>query len=594
MSTQNTQSTPSTPGFFTRKKIIWTIIILAVVGGIWYLAAKGKNTTANIQTAIVSRQDLKQTVLTTGQVVSSINLNLSFQGSGIVNQVNVAAGSQVKAGDVLAVLNQANAQAALTSAQGSLAQAQANYKKLLAGATSDQINVSQKAVNSAQVAYTNAVSQLTTVQQSTAAAVSQAEKTLADLQSPTTQLDNKRSAIVVTISNQLTSIQSSLDKENQILNDNNLKDTFSASDHTSLVNFKNTYSQVQPFLNTANLSLAAAQGYKSDANISQAVNDALNALNQSVTVLNYCYSALLSSMTSSNFTQTQLDAYTTAINGFLTSQNSGISTIKSAQQALSDALTAAANAVTNANLAATQQVTSAQNQINSAHAALQQAQATLAQLQSKAQPADIDSAQAQILSAQGQVDAAAANLNNTILKAPTDGTITQVDTKVGEQANAMQEVMVIQNINSLHAEAYVSEANVAYLQVGQSVDYTFDALGPDHHFSGKILTINPASTVISGVVDYLVKADFPNIPDIKPGMTANMTILMASKNNVLAIASSAIINQNGQQYVRVVDDMTKKTYHQAPVQIGLQADGGLDEITSGLSEGETIVTYIKP
>jgi len=580
--------------FFTKKKIIWTIIIVVAVAGIWYLVAKGKNPGANIQTAAVTRQNLNQTVLTTGQVVSAVNLNLSFQASGVVSQVNVAAGTQVKAGDVLAVLNQANAQASLVSAQGALNQARANYQKIAAGATPDQINVSQKAVNSAQVSYASAVSQLANVQQSSAAAISQAQNTLADLTSPTTQSDNKRSAIVVTISNQLSSVQSAISQETQILNDNNLRPTFSVTDSNSLTNFKSAYGQVSTLLNTAQASLAAAQAYKSDTNISQAVSDATAALNQSVASLNYCFSALQNSVVSGIFTQAQLDSYKSSVSVLLTSQNTGLSSIRSAQQALSDALTAAQNAVTNAQLSATQQITAAQNQINSASAALQQAQATLAQLQSKAQPADINAALAQIQSAQGQVDAASANVSNTILKAPTDGTITQVDTKVGQQATAMQEVFVIQDINALHAEAYVSEADVANLQVGQPVDYTFDALGPDRHFSGKILTINPASTVISGVVDYLVKADFPNIPDIKPGMTANMTVLVATRTNVLAVSSSAIINQNGQQFVRVIDDAKKKTYHQVQVTTGLQADGGLVEILSGLSEGQTIVTYIKP
>ena len=274
---------------FTRKKIIWTIIILAIIAGVWYLIAKGKNTNTNIQTATVSRQNLKQTVLTTGQVVSAVNLNLSFQGSGVVNQINVQAGSPVKAGDVLAILNQANAQASFVSAQGGLAQAQANYKKVLAGATSDQINVSQKAVDSAQVAYNNAVSQLATIEQSTAATISQAETNLADLQSPTTQLDNKRSAIIITISNQLSAIQSALDSETQILNDNNLKDTFSVTNSGILINLRNAYSQVQPALNTANLSLATAQAYKSDANIAQAVTDAINALNKNIISLNYYF-----------------------------------------------------------------------------------------------------------------------------------------------------------------------------------------------------------------------------------------------------------------------------------------------------------------
>ena len=140
----------------------------------------------------------------------------------------------------------------------------------------------------------------------------------------------------------------------------------------------------------------------------------------------------------------------------------------------------------------------------------------------------------------------------------------------------------------------MSEANIATLQVGQPIDYTFDALGPDQHFAGKVLTVNPASTVISGVVDYLVKGSFENVPGIKPGMTANMTILVAKKDNALAVPSTAIINKDNNQYVRVVDNPKTKSYHQVQVQTGLQADGGMVEITSGLNEGQEIVTYVKP
>jgi multidrug efflux pump subunit AcrA (membrane-fusion protein) len=68
---------------------------------------------------------------------------------------------------------------------------------------------------------------------------------------------------------------------------------------------------------------------------------------------------------------------------------------------------------------------------------------------------------------------------------------------------------------------------------------------------------------------------------------------VAQKNDVLAVLSSALINQNDKQYVRLIDDPDKKTYHQVEVQTGLQADGGLVEITSGLSEGQSIVIFIK-
>lgn len=580
--------------FFTRKKIIWSIIIIIVAAAVWYFIAKGKDVSGNVQTAVVISQNLKQTVLTTGQVVSATNLNLSFQGSGVVKELKVKAGDKVKADDVLATLNQGNAAAALVSAEGALAQANANYQRVLAGATIEQIRVSQESVNAAQVSYNNAKAQLLTVQQSTAATISQAEKTLADLQSPIATSDNKRSAILSVISAQLASIKSALDQQNQILNDNNLKNSFGVTDASARENFKNTVIQIQPLLNTANASLSTAMAYKSDANIDAAVNDALNLLNSNISSLNYCFVALVNSVPSNVFSQAQLDAYKAAINAALASENPGTTSIRSARQALSDAITSTQNAVTNARLAQAQQISSAQNQINSAQASLQQAQANLAQQTAHAKPADINIARAQILSAQGQVESARANLNNLVIKAPVEGTITQVNIKVGEQANAMQQVMVLQDISSLHTEAYVSEANVASITIGQIVDYTFDALGPDKHFDGKILTIDPASTVNSGVVNYLVKAYLPVIPEIKPGMTVNMTILVASRDNALAVPSSAVINTGTQHFVRIIDDPKKNTYHQVEVNAGLQADGGLIEISSGLEAGQTIVTYIKP
>ncbi len=580
--------------FFTRKKIIWSVIIILVAAAIWYFVAKGKNPAANIQTAVLSTQNIEQTVLTTGQVVSATDLNLSFQGSGVVKQIMITSGAKVKAGDVLATLNQDNASAALISAQGSLAQANANYQRVLAGASAESIKVAQEAVNAAQVSYDNNKNQLATIQQSTAATISQAQKTLADLQSPTSTSDNKRSAILSVISAQLVSVKNALDQQNQILNDNNLKNSFGITDTNSRENFKNSITLVQPLLNQANASLATAQTYKSDANIDTAVNDALNALNSNLTSLNYCFISLVNSVPSSSFSQAQLDAYKATINAALASENPGATSIRSARQALSDALTAAQNAVTNAQLAQTQQLSAAQNQINSAQASLQQAKANLAQQSAKAKPADINVALAQILSAKGQVEAAQANFNNLVIKAPVDGTITQINTKVGEQASAMKEVMILQDISSLHTEAYVSEANVASIKIGQSVDYTFDALGPDNHYAGKILTIDPASTVISGVVDYLVKAELPQIAEIKPGMTVNMTILVATKENVLAVPSAAVINTGEKHFVRVVDDAKTAAYHQVEVQTGLSADGGLVEIISGLSAGQTIVTYVKP
>jgi len=217
----------------------------------------------------------------------------------------------------------------------------------------------------------------------------------------------------------------------------------------------------------------------------------------------------------------------------------------------------------------------------------------LEKTQARARPADVNVAKAAILSAQGQVAAAEATIANATLRAPASGMITSVNVKLGELAVAQKEVMILQDVNNLHVEADISEANIAQVRVGQEIDVTFDALGPDRHFTAKVQIINPASTIISGVVNFKVTASLDKVAEIKPGMTANLIILVDKKNQVLAVPSRAIINQDSKQYARLVDDPQQKTYHQVEVRTGLEADGGLTEIISGLNEGQEIVVYIK-
>jgi len=142
--------------------------------------------------------------------------------------------------------------------------------------------------------------------------------------------------------------------------------------------------------------------------------------------------------------------------------------------------------------------------------------------------------------------------------------------------------------------ANVDEADIGNVKEGQRVTFTVDAF-PNDQFSGKVTQVRLKSTVTSNVVTYQVVVNTPNKDlKLKPGMTANMTILVAKKDNALAVPSSAVINESNGNYVRVIDDPKKLTYHQVEVQTGLQADGGLVEITSGLNDGQEIVTYVKP
>jgi len=515
--------------FFTKKRVIWLIVILLILGGIGYFIFGRSKTNNNIQTDTVKRQNLEQTILATGQVVSRLDLSLSFQTSGIVREVKVKEGDKVKTNQALAMLDQTTLQANLTTAQGSLAQYQANYEKLIAGASQESIKVSQAAVTAAQVA-----------------------------------LDNYNTSLVNTKLQQDTAVQ-------------------------------NAYSAL---LNTA--ITAVANPGNIDSVVPTISGYYIGTDSGEYLIKVYAVSGGMEFQTSG------LEFSKGGVSSILTPMgNRGLYIHFDSLPSSSDSWTVyipntyATTYVTNNNayLAAlkTRDTTIAgvQAQINSAQIALEQAQANLNELLASARPAEMDAVKAQILSAQGSVAAAAAAIANSTLHAPTDGTITSVDLKVGELATALKEVMVMQDVNDLHLEADISEANIASVQPKQAIDVTFDALGPDRHYPAIVQTIDPASTIISGVVNFKVTAMMDIVPEIKPGMTANLVIMVAQKKDVLAVPSSAIINQNGKSYVRVIDDQVSKTYHQVGVQTGLQADGGLVEITSGLNEGQTIVIFIK-
>jgi HlyD family secretion protein len=221
--------------------------------------------------------------------------------------------------------------------------------------------------------------------------------------------------------------------------------------------------------------------------------------------------------------------------------------------------------------------------ISTAQAVVAADEAALAFKKRTARPVEVDAAQADVLSAEGKMQSAAAALEDTTLRAPADGTITKVDIKVGELAQALKEVMVLQDIGNLYLEANINEANIAEIKIDQPVDVTFDALGTDKKFSATISQIDPASTLISGVVNYKVEARIASIPEIRPGMTANMSILVGQISGILTVPKRAVLMHDGGSFVRVVKDPTKKkiTWTEVPVTTGFEGDEGLVENCSG-------------
>jgi len=187
---------------------------------------------------------------------------------------------------------------------------------------------------------------------------------------------------------------------------------------------------------------------------------------------------------------------------------------------------------------------------------------------------------------------AQAEYSQDTLVSPIDGIVTKADPNVGEYIAPGQSGFAVQN-SDFKIEARVPEADIAKIAVGNLASTTLDAYGSDIDFPARVITVDPAETVLEGVPTYKVTLVFiqPD-PRIRSGMTANLDILTHERSGVLVVPYRAIVDNNGAKSVRRLNS-DGKTWTSVPVSVGLKGSTGSVEIVSGLSEGDKVVTYVK-
>lgn len=147
--------------------------------------------------------------------------------------------------------------------------------------------------------------------------------------------------------------------------------------------------------------------------------------------------------------------------------------------------------------------------------------------------------QRQALLAQAQVD-----LGRTEIRSPVDGVVVKrsVDTgqTVAASLQAPELFIIAKNLRDMQVETSVDEADVGRIQPDQSVSFTVDAF-PGQHFAGQVKQVRKAASIVSNVVSYTVVVSAAN-PDLLllPGMTANVRIITAHKDNALKVPNAAL------------------------------------------------------
>ena len=177
--------------------------------------------------------------------------------------------------------------------------------------------------------------------------------------------------------------------------------------------------------------------------------------------------------------------------------------------------------------------------------------------------------------------------------------VTEVNVSAGEQTSASEPEVKMLATENYEIEVDIPESDIAKVTVGDRSEIVLDAFTDEDLFEGTVTTINPAQTEIQDVIYYRVTVSFAAqqpagvsglVEQIKPGMTADVTIETDRKENALVIPSRAIKEKNGDKVVTVLENGQAVD---KVVTIGLRGDEGFVEILTGLQAGDEIVTFVR-
>jgi multidrug resistance efflux pump len=594
-----------------RRRLITSAVLLTLlVAGVltlWMTVLRGGGSAANVtQTAKVTRGNISKTVSTSASTVSQSTANLSFSASGRVTAVNVKISQEVKQGDVLAEVQSDSLQNAVSTAQISLANAQAKLNTLLQGSTASQLTSADQSVVQAQTSYDQAVQALQDLYNApTASALSAAQQSVTQAQSQVTQAQNARTKLDTTSSDAVTAAKAAVEKARSALDSAERAATNAALDSEAAC--------PTPQPTPPDSACRAALAKKDDADA--AVNLAEDNL------------------------ATAKDNLATAKDG-PTAEDiaSAEAAIVSAQQGLQTANDKLAELTAGPTDEAVQQ---AQDKVSTAAAGLSAAQAKRDEVYAGSTAADIQAQQSQVQLATLSLAQAKKGLEGAQIIAPFDGAVAALNINVGDtvgtssssSSSSTTAAIVLNTPNAIILNLSIGESDLPNVKAGESGTATFDAIAGTV-FPIVIDSVGTNPTTTQGVVTYQARAHIvagqgarqaaggftgrsrtpsagqtpqaqgtpnaaPNAaPNATPnatataaatpvpGMNATVTIITAQSQNVLVVLTAAI-QRDGTNSVVTIQNDDGSTARQV-VETGL-SDGANTEITDGLQEGQTVI-----
>ena len=240
-------------------------------------------------------------------------------------------------------------------------------------------------------------------------------------------------------------------------------------------------------------------------------------------------------------------------------------------------------------------VTSAATAVNSAFsgytAALSgsnEAHSALTLEQSGATPSALAAQSALVARAEANLAATESQIAHSKIIAPFDGIVTEVLPTVGEVYSGGTPAITVISGGPAKIDLMIPETDVAKIHVHDQALVTLSAYGSTT-FPAIVTTISPALTTVQGITAYQTTVHFLDTdPRILSGMTASVNIMTASSTGAITVPARAIVYEGSQAYVLVKTD---GQFVKKPVTVGITGSDNSVEITSGLTDGDTVASF---
>jgi len=551
---------------FALKYKFWTILVLAlIITSSHFIINKltPKDIGVTYVTKVAEKDTLVQSVSGSGQIASLNDLDLKSQASGKITYIGVNNGQKLKTGQLILQIDPSDALENIRDAETNLETAQLSLENLLEPpdtlslmqAENNLIDAKQSKIdaeNNLEDEYEDAYNTIVDVFLDLPTVMAGLNNALYgyDIAESTIVLSDysmNKSTLISTFSssyydeikNLTKNAEDSYDTARNLYNDN--------FDKYKIINRSSDKETIEKLLDeTIETTKAISETIKSDINLFNYWVDYRSQRNQVV----------FSKVTS---WQSALESYTSTINNRLSSLLSVQRSIVNQKEA-----------------------------IPQVERNIQEKTESLTKLKAGPDEFDLRSQQLNIIQKENALSDANENLADYYIYSPIDGIITNMDILKGNIISNNTLVATLMTDQKI-AEINLNEIDVSDIKIGQKTSITIDAID-DLPISGEVIEIDAMGGISQNVVSYGVKISLDTQDlRIKSGMSISVSIIINIAQNNIIIQNSALKEDNTGTYVEILKDGQPV---QVTVETGLSNDT-MTEITSGLTEGDQVITQTK-